>query len=203
MKKVEINENSETIKKKELNNSCKNDMSEKQEKIENKEAENSYESEDKKKQKAEYYENLKVFINNYNKSQKIRTIFKWIITILLILLILEFVIVINNKIKSYKLNAENDNFKCEKALLIKQSNNYILSTCSLILKNSNISKNVVKEVKLLDGGNLDIPLNLDKEEIKFNKKWVKLDNLQYQIKYYDNGNLVTENLKIDSEYLNK
>ena len=66
MKKVEINENSETIKEKGLNNSCKNDMSEKQEKVENKEAENSSESEDKKKQKAEYY----------NRAQKIRTISK-------------------------------------------------------------------------------------------------------------------------------
>ena len=76
MKKVEINENSETIKEKGLNNSCKNDMLEKQEKVENKEAENSSESEDKKKQKAEYYENLKVFLNNYNRAQKIRTISK-------------------------------------------------------------------------------------------------------------------------------
>ena len=140
----------------------------------------------------------------WNKKIKTAEICLFIIIILLaVFIILEFTGIFNNKIKAYELYAENDNFKCEKALLIKQYNSYLFSTCTLTLKNANISKDDIKEIKLINNDNLDINLSPNKDEVKFNKEVKNLDDLQYQIKYYDNGNLVIENIKMNITYLNE
>lgn len=157
---------------------------------------------EKRKKKKDDTKNAKLLIYFDNEIRKAK-IFVFVLAVLLIvLIILELTGLIDNKIKAYELYAENDNFKCEKALLVKQHNNYVFSSCTLIFKNDNISKNDIKEVKLISDNNFDIDLSKEKDEVKFNKKIKKIDNLRYQIKYYDNDNLIIENIKMNIAYLN-
>ena len=154
-----------------------------------------------------------VLINMGKKRRLKKTLLKLCIVPVIIILILSFWWLNENKDLGYELTGETENFKYEHILFLRDNGLYYIMFGQCEIKNPDLSKDNITKVTLKSDDRLIISSNTFLTGVSterkgydelFPKEVVKnIDNWYYEIEYNINGEIHTDIIKLSNENLTK